>query len=99
MSKQRMAAAAVLIPFFVYSSYVTAVEGYVSFFTLPLTHPIWTQEFLDLCIALTLVCVWIVRDGRRRGARVWPFVAATPLLGSIAPLLYLVLRPDEPAED
>lgn len=98
MSKRRLLVLAVLIPFAAFSTWVTWVEGYVAFFTLPWTHWIWTQEVLDLCIALTLVCVWMVGDARRRGARVWPYVLLTPALGSIAPLLYLALRP-EPAAD
>ena len=68
-------------------------HGFVAFFTLPWTHGIWTQEVLDLAIALTIVSGWLIGDARRRGANPWPYVALTPLLGSIAPLTYLVLRP------
>ncbi|MCW8141588.1 MAG: DUF2834 domain-containing protein [Planctomycetota bacterium] len=92
MNIPRLAVAAVLVPFTVFSTVVTWREGYARFFTGPWTDPIWAQEFLDLCIALTIVCVWMVGDARRRGATVWPYVAATPLLGSIAPLCYLLLR-------
>ena len=83
---------AILVPFTIYSTWVTLTEGYLAFFTLPWSHAIWTQEFLDLCIALFLVCSWIVVDGRERGATVWPYLVATPLLGSIAPLTYLAMR-------
>lgn len=92
MSKQRVLAAIVLVPFTIYSTWVTATQGYAEFFTLPWSHPIWSQEFLDLCIALTMVSSWMVGDARRRGVTVWPYLVATPLLGSISPLVYLALR-------
>ncbi|MBI5365622.1 MAG: DUF2834 domain-containing protein [Planctomycetes bacterium] len=92
MSRRQILAAVVLVPFLAFSTVVTLREGFMIYFTAPFTHPIWTQEFLDLCIALSLIVSWIIADGRRRGVRVWPYVVATPLLGSIAPLIYLVLR-------
>jgi hypothetical protein len=98
MSKLRVFAALVLVPFTLYSTWVTYTEGYRPFFTLPWSHPIWTQEFLDLCIALTLVSSWMVADARRRGATVWPYLVATPLLGSISPLTYLLLRAEAPRD-
>lgn len=92
----RPLALAILVPFTIYSSWVTYTQGYASFFTGPLTHPTWTQEFLDLCIALLFVSSWMVADARRRGARAWPYLVLTPILGSIAPLMYLVMRPGVP---
>ena len=92
MSPARLVPAIVLVPFLAWSSLVTYREGAAIFFTGPFTHPIWTQEFLDLCISLTMVSVWMVADGRRRGARAWPYVLAVPFVGSISPLLYLALR-------
>ena len=97
MSK-RLAAVLVLVPFLAFSAWATlsAKEGFTAFFTMPWTHPIWSQEFLDLCVALTLVTAWMVDDARRRGATIWPYLLATPVLGSISPLVYLALRA-EPA--
>lgn len=92
MSRSRLLALAILVPFTIYSTIVTVREGYAIFFTGPWTHPVWTQEFLDLSIALLLVASWMVSDAKKRGVRVWPYLIATPLLGSIAPLAYLVLR-------
>lgn len=96
--RTRLLAAGVLLPFLVFSTWVAVKEGFVPFFTLPWTHPIWSQEFLDLCIALCFVSGWLMRDARRRGANPWPYLVATPLLGSIAPLTYLILRPERPEE-
>jgi len=98
MSKKRVLAAIVLVPFTIFSTWVTYTQGYVPFFTLPWSHPIWTQEFLDLCIALTMVTSWMISDARQRGVTVWPYLVATPLLGSISPLCYLLLRPETPRE-
>ncbi|MBI1210701.1 MAG: DUF2834 domain-containing protein [Alphaproteobacteria bacterium] len=50
------------------------------------------QVFTDLVIALTLVMIWMVRDGRTSGINPWPFVALTLVLGSFGPLFYLALR-------
>ncbi len=86
----------VLVPFATYSTWVTYDQGFSAFFTQPWTHPTWTQEFLDLLIALALVSVWLHGDARRRGRSPWPWLLATPLLGSLAPLTYLALRPDDP---
>jgi hypothetical protein len=90
----RLPAILVLLPFLVFSVWCTlkAEEGFVGFFTMPWTHPIWSQEFVDLCIALTMVQVFMFFDARRRGATIWPYLVATPLLGSISPLVYFALR-------
>jgi hypothetical protein len=50
------------------------------------------QVFLDLCVAAASFWVLGVPDARVRGIRAWPYVALTPLLGSIAILAYLVHR-------
>jgi len=53
----------------------------------------WNAQILaDLAIALGLVCTWLIRDAHQRGKRAWPWVLATPVVGSLAPLLYLLLR-------
>lgn len=92
MRRSQLLALAILVPFTIYSTIVTVQNGYTIFFTGPWTHPIWTQEFLDLCIALLLISSWMIGDARQRKVRVWPYVVLTPLLGSIAPLTYLALR-------
>ena len=51
------------------------------------------QVFADLVIALVLVMVWMWRDARSSGRSPWPWIAATLLLGSFGPLVYLLTRP------
>jgi cytochrome bd-type quinol oxidase subunit 2 len=50
------------------------------------------QVFADLVILGVLACFWIVKDAREQGMAAWPFVAATLVLGSFGPLIYLVAR-------
>jgi len=62
-------------------------------------NPWITQVSLDLCIALALVCVWMWRDARARGASPLPWIVATLFTGSIAPLTYLLVRPTSAGEE
>lgn len=50
------------------------------------------QVFVDLVVAAA--CFWVVAvpDARARGIGVWPYVALTPFVGSIALLGYFVHR-------
>ena len=50
------------------------------------------QVLVDLVIALTLVLCWLWQDARACGRNPWPWVAATLVLGSFGPLLYLLMR-------
>ena len=50
------------------------------------------QVFADLVIALTLVMVWMWHDAKATGRNAWPWIAATLLVGSFSPLVYLLTR-------
>lgn len=50
------------------------------------------QVFVDLVVAATSFWIVAVPDARSRGMTVWPYVALTPFLGSIALLAYFVHR-------
>jgi hypothetical protein len=55
------------------------------------------QVLADLCIALSIVMVWIWRDARSTGRNPWPWLAATLVTGSFGPLIYLLTRARRPA--
>lgn len=50
------------------------------------------QIFLDLVCAAASFWIVAVPDARSRGFSPWPFVIATPFLGSIAIFAYFVVR-------
>lgn len=54
------------------------------------------QVFFDLVIALTLFMVWMWRDARAAGRNPWPWLFLTLVVGSIGPLIYLILYPQKP---
>jgi hypothetical protein len=89
------------IGFLLYTSWV-AITREVSLLTYltSLRANSWGAQILaDLFISLCLVCTWLVRDARGRSRRAWPWVVATPVVGSLAPLLYLVVRELEKLKD
>ena len=83
----------VFAAFSVYSAIVVYDVGYVGILRSHLSNAGGIQVLCDLTISLSLVCIWIHRDARAQGRNPWPFLVATLFLGSIGPLLYLVLRP------
>ncbi len=78
--------------FTAFTLYVLSRTGLVGFFEQLLSTPAGWQTLADLTIALTLVLAWMWQDTRREGRAFWPWVPVTLLLGSIGPLLYLLLR-------
>jgi hypothetical protein len=92
MNARTMIAIAVLVPFSLFSVMVTVEHGYFGFLELALREPWAMQMLLDLTITLVLFGVLAVPDARARGLRIWPWLAASVLVGSIAPLGYLVYR-------
>lgn len=75
---------------------VTAIalyhEGLIGMIT-PFKASLWTwQYFTDLVIALGIFMFWMWRDCRSRGKSPAPWIIATCLTGSFAPLAYLYIR-------
>ena len=50
------------------------------------------QVLADLVIALSLVMLWMWHDAKASGRNVWPWLAATLVVGSFSPLVYLLTR-------
>jgi hypothetical protein len=82
----------VLIDFAALSAYAVVQHGYLGFFELAMANWATRLLFADLCVALSLIAVWMVRDARQRNASFWPYLALTLALGSAGPLLYLIRR-------
>ncbi len=87
----------VFLVFAAYTLYVwlTADVGLIAFLkTLPFNA--WsTQILVDLSLACALMCVWMFVDTRARGKAprtVIPFILLTVFLGTLGPLLYLIVR-------
>ena len=92
MNARQMGIGAVLAAFLAQTAYAVYHYGYLAFFDVHAMSAIQAQIFVDLVIALTFVMVWMWNDAKARGISPLPFVVATLLLGSIAPLVYLIRR-------
>lgn len=80
----------VLIPFTIFTA-IVGTQGLSPLFELLQTG--WgLQVFLDLVIAAVISLTYIVPEAKQRGINPWPYVVLTPILGSIALLVYLAHR-------
>ena len=89
----RTLVAPVLVVFTAFSLWVFAQTGVLGFYEQLLPSAAAWQIFFDLSVSLALVMVWVWHDARRHGRRFWPWLIAALLVGSIAPLAYLLRRP------
>jgi hypothetical protein len=87
----------VLADFVALNVWVVAQYGIVGFLEAATANLATIAVMVDLVIALSLVLAWIWQDARARGVSPLPYAALTAMLGSVGPLLYLLLRRDEPA--
>jgi hypothetical protein len=83
---------AVLVGFTTWSLVIVAPEGLPGLASLLSEKPWGQQVFVDLAIALTVSWVWLVEEAKARGMSAWPYLVATPFVGSIAVLAFLVHR-------
>ena len=90
MITKRTLSIIILVPFTALSLYALVKIGYVGIFDYHRHSPAGWQVMADLGIALVLVLTWLVPEAKKAGRNPWPWVAATLLLGSFGPLLYLV---------
>jgi uncharacterized protein DUF2834 len=93
MSARRILLAVVLVAFAAFTDYVIYTQGFMAFFDWAVKSPVTIQLSLDLVISLSLVVGWMIGDARRRNRSALPYVLLTLVLGSIGPMLYLLLRP------
>ncbi len=86
--------------FCAFTAWIVSRTGLTGFYAQLADSPAAWQVLTDITIALGLVLIWMWRDARAHGRAFWPYVPLTLVLGSIGPLLYLLLRPDTwPAVD
>ncbi len=83
---------AMLLPFSLLSAYAMYHHGYAGIWQAGTTSSASLQILVDLVIACVLICGWMLRDARERGAKAWPYVVVTLAAGSFGPLLYLLVR-------
>lgn len=96
MKPRHLVLAAVMIPFLVLSAVATVQHGFIGIFAVAWSSTAGAQVFADLCIALFLALGWVKDDAQARGLDPRPWMLATPFLGSISPLFYLVYREFHP---
>jgi len=93
MLDNRPLVASVLLGFSAFTAWVIARDP--GGFTIFLRDP-WSAQFLgDLTISMLISWSLLAREAKRTGARIWPWVLASIPLGSIAVLVYLLVRPSE----
>lgn len=90
MSRLRLIAIILLIPFLALTLYAVYSVGYIGIFDYHRHSPAGWQVFADLVVALMIVLCYMVPEAKKAGKNPWPWVVATLFLGSIGPLLYLV---------
>lgn len=95
MSGKKIVLFILLADFVGVAAWAASKVGVVGLFTGTMESPAAILGLVDLVISLGLICTWMVRDARSRGASALPYVVLTPLLGSAAALLYLLRRPDD----
>ena len=87
---QRIILILILVAFSILTTIALSRHGY--FGLIDLRHLGSAQVFSDLAIMLGLAMVWIWRDAKALGRNPWPWMIATPIMGSPAVLVYLILR-------
>ena len=67
------------------------VDGPLSFPNAIVASWASIQIYIDLVIAILIFLVWLHRDAKEAGRNPWPWIIASLIVGSFAPLLYLLL--------
>ncbi|MDX1452016.1 MAG: hypothetical protein R3183_05615 [Oleiphilaceae bacterium] len=86
---------ALLIPFSMYSTWVMWEIGYLGIWQAGFASIGSVQILWDLAIACVLICSWLKVDAMKRGMNPYPWWIATLTTGTLAPLIYLLVRREE----
>ena len=92
---QRLLLIIVLLAFTALTVLTLIHHGATGIFSHQFANLAGMQVFLDLVIALALFLVWMWRDARAAGRNPWPWLFLTLAVGSIGPLIYLILYPQK----
>ena len=92
MNGKRLGILVLLLDFVGLEAYAVWQYGYRGVFELLFANAATAVAFVDLCIALGLIMLWMWRDARERGTSIVPYAVLTVTLGSVGPLLYLLVR-------
>ncbi|TFH25105.1 MAG: DUF2834 domain-containing protein [Myxococcales bacterium] len=99
MNLKKLALFVILAAFTAYTVWVIVNSGSLTEVIAVFSGNPWPlQVTIDLALALSLVSVWVWNDARSRGVNPLPWLIATCFVGSIAPLAYLLLRPEAPID-
>lgn len=82
----------VLVLFGGFSAWVMWQIGYSGIWLAGVESMGSLQILLDLSVACSLIGIWIYQDAKSRGVNPYPWLVGTLLGGSLAPLLYLIIR-------
>jgi hypothetical protein len=93
---QRILLIVILLAFSALTVLALIHHGVTGIFSHQFVNLAGMQVFLDLVIALALFLVWMWRDARAAGRNPWPWLLLTLVVGSIGPLIYLILYPQKP---
>lgn len=80
------------VDFFIFSTWVMWDIGYLGIWQAGMVSSGSWQILMDLAIACVLISSWIKGDAEQRGINPWPWIVATLFAGTLAPLMYLIVR-------
>jgi hypothetical protein len=92
MNAKQLGLSLVLLDFSGLTAYALYQYGVVGVVEALAANAVTVTASADLMIALSLVAVWMWRDGHDRGVSVVPYLLLTLTFGSVGPLLYLIRR-------
>lgn len=84
--------AALLVVFSAWSVWISIDNGYWGFLAVAKAGGWQSQVFVDLMLGLTLTLGFVKGDSYKHDIPFWPYLVATPFLGSISPMAYMVHR-------
>lgn len=87
------------VGFLALNIYVVFQHGYIGFIEAVLVNSATIAVLVDLCIALSLVLIWMWQDARKRGQTPLIHTVVTLFFGSLGPLLYLIQREGKEADE